>query len=196
MDGPAYFFHLKIDIGRGEEVLDWRFDIVLQTTVTMASRLNKNSNADEGAKGKKPTDPPTTVDAVTRGRWEPVSDTEDQRLGWGVVRLYRDAEETAGLYQVPTSNRKGPKSPSEIKDEDCTVLCILAVPSYLTPSDFLGFVGEKTRVAVSHFRMIRTERSNRYMVLMKFRHGKTAREWRSAWNGRSFDGMEVSPRTI
>jgi BRCA1-associated protein len=76
-------------------------------------------------------------------------------------------------------------------DEDCSILCILAVPSYLSPADFLGFVGEDTRDEVSHFRMIKTARANRYMVLMKFRNGKKAREWQREWNGKVFNSMEV-----
>ncbi|PLB54949.1 cytoplasmic Zn-finger protein [Aspergillus steynii IBT 23096] len=75
-------------------------------------------------------------------------------------------------------------------EEGCTTLCILAVPSYMSPSDFLGFVGESTMDDVSHFRMIRTARANRYMVLMKFRSGKRAREWQRDWNGKVFNSME------
>ena len=137
-----------------------------------------------------------------KGRYEP-SEIEDEELGWGIVRLYRDVEDTPGLYEdpLPTRTSKHSKSKAQalgkdhhepFRDEDCTTLCILAVPSYLTPSDFLGFVGEQTREEVSHFRMIRTERSNRYMVLMKFRNGRKAREWRKKWNGKVFNSMEVS----
>ena len=137
---------------------------------------------------------------ATKGRFD-ASSTEEEELGWGVVRLYKDGEETPSLYDEP-AHGKGSKSNKALvrkqdgekpafKDEDCTTLCILAVPSYLTPSDFLGFVGEKTREEVSHFRMIKTEKSNRYMVLMKFRNGRRAREWRKEWNGKAFDGLEV-----
>lgn len=138
---------------------------------------------------------------ATKGRYDPLEPPQEE-LGWGVIRLYRDAEETPGLYNAPEPHisskhgkhtlRKLHEAEVPFRDEDCTTLCILAVPSYLTPSDFLGFVGEKTRDEVSHFRMIRTDRGNRYMVLMKFRNGKKAREWRSMWDGKPFDGMEVS----
>ncbi|KAJ5651528.1 uncharacterized protein N7484_005251 [Penicillium longicatenatum] len=74
--------------------------------------------------------------------------------------------------------------------DECRTLCILAVPSYLSPSDFLGFVGEKMLDDVSHFRMIRTPRANRYMVLMKFRDGRTAIKWQKEWNGKVFNSME------
>ncbi|KAJ5661796.1 uncharacterized protein N7477_009412 [Penicillium maclennaniae] len=79
---------------------------------------------------------------------------------------------------------------ASVEEEDCTTLCILAVPSYLSPSDFLGFVGDKTRDSVSHFRMIRTPRANRYMVLLKFRSAKKAKEWQKEWNGKVFNSME------
>ncbi|KAL8703571.1 MAG: hypothetical protein Q9201_003244 [Fulgogasparrea decipioides] len=135
---------------------------------------------------------------ATKGRFEPI-DHDNEDVGWGVVRLFRDAKETPGLYDdASTSKSKGGRGSlrngdgveSRFRDDECTTLCILAVPSYLTPSDFLGFVGERTREEVSHFRMIKTERGNRYMVLMKFRSGKKAREWRRDWNGKAFDSME------
>lgn len=75
--------------------------------------------------------------------------------------------------------------------EDCKIACVLAVPTYLSFSDFLGFVGEQTRADVSHFRMIKTARANRYMVLMKFRSSRKAKEWQKDWNGTVFNSMEV-----
>jgi BRCA1-associated protein len=139
---------------------------------------------------------------AAKGKYIPL-DPKHTELGWGIVHLYRDAVETAGLYDengdTTVTMRPQPglttssDSPSLRKtdEEQCTTLCILAVPSYLTPSDFLGFVGEKTREMVSHFRMIRTDRANRYMVLMKFRSPKKARQWRKDWNGKVFTTTEV-----
>lgn len=181
---------------------DWRYDRIALQSINMAhvGGMKKNGNKDEphghinNGIGAGPGG------LATKGRYEPL-DLEQDDMGWGIVRLYRDAEETLGLYDDVSLNksskggrsslRKGDGEEPVFRDEDCTTLCILAVPSYLTPSDFLGFVGEKTRDEVSHFRMIRTERGNRYMVLMKFRSGKKAREWRKEWNGKAFDGMEA-----
>lgn len=137
----------------------------------------------------------------TKGRYEPLSQGASE-AEWGIVHLYRDAQETAGLQRESAGvssewwydgaqNRQSGKPFPPPKDEDCSTLCILAVPSYMTPADFLAFVGEETRNEVSHFRMIRTSRANRYMVLMKFRHGKRAREWQYEWNGKIFNSMEV-----
>ncbi|RMZ79461.1 hypothetical protein DV738_g3392, partial [Chaetothyriales sp. CBS 135597] len=135
-----------------------------------------------------------------KAKYEPVGRVEKNQAEWGIVHLYRDTEETPGLYKdsplhksdlwSDTAKRKSEHPHPPPRDEDCTSLCILAVPSYMTPSDFLAFVGEETRKCVTHFRMIRTERANRYMVLMKFKHGKTARAWQQEWNGKVFNAME------
>lgn len=187
---------------------DWRYDRIFVQVIDMAHMAAGTKQEGPRDGGRQITNRITVGPggSVTKGKFEQLN-LEEGDLGWGIIRLYRDNEETPGLYD-DDSIVKGPRSgrtrthqhnrhESPIQDEDCTTLCILAVPSYLTPSDFLGFVGEKTRNEVSHFRMIRTERSNRYMVLMKFRSGSKAREWRKEWNGRAFDGMEVhdySPR--
>ena len=181
---------------------DWRYDKILIQDITMASVTTPDKHEASTDKSRKIMNGISVGPGglATKGRYEPC-DPNQEELGWGVVRLYRDSEETSGLYDEPTTpkhskpgkslSRKEKNEQPAFRDEDCTTLCILAVPSYLTPSDFLGFVGEKTRDIVSHFRMIRTERGNRYMVLMKFRNGKNAREWRREWNGKAFDGMEV-----
>ncbi|KAF4151279.1 hypothetical protein CNMCM6069_004173 [Aspergillus lentulus] len=147
----------------------------------------------------------------TKGKYIPLDQQTPESI-WGIVHLYRDAEETPFLvgedyplelkgsaaaarqpYDQLGARQDAPAkghSPSLRGDEDCTTLCILAVPSYMSPSDFLGFVGEATMDEVSHFRMIRTARANRYMVLMKFRSGKKAKEWQKEWNGKVFNSME------
>ena len=142
----------------------------------------------------------STSGLQTRGHFVPI-DHEPAKAGWGIVHLYRDLDETSSLYihpppelwndgSAPHTNKHGSKPHPPPKDEDCTTLCILAVPSYLGPSDFLGWVGEDTRDEVSHFRMVRTGKQNRYMVLMKFRDGRKARAWQSEWNGKVFNSME------
>ena len=181
---------------------DWRYDKISTQTIRMAASIvpEKHDSKTERLGNITNGISAGTGGLATKGRYEPL-DPQENELGWGVVRLYRDVDETPSLYDEPVASKHTKASRNLSKkdlevtpnfsDEECTTLCILAVPSYLTPSDFLGFIGEKTRDEVSHIRMIRTERSNRYMVLMKFRSGKRAREWRRVWNGKAFDGMEV-----
>ncbi|KAJ5619734.1 BRCA1-associated 2 [Penicillium lagena] len=170
----------------------------------------------------------------TKGRYIPL-DQEIADSVWGIVHLYREAQETPYLtgneddypsylkgsaavarqpsdqqqrqsadgasskqpqtggsaggltaYPFPATSSSSAQSPGE----ECTTLCILAVPSYMSSSDFLGFVGEKTLDDVAHFRMIKTARANRYMVLMKFRNAHKAMVWQKEWNGKVFNSME------
>lgn len=181
---------------------DWRYDKISVHAIDMTrpTRADKHESAENVGSHLSNGLAIGPGGLATKGRYEPC-EPQEQNMGWGIVRLYRDAEETPGLYDDASTARMSKSARSSLsqqdqgqlpfRDEDCTTLCILAVPSYMTPPDFLGFVGEKTREDVSHFRMIRTDRSNRYMVLLKFRHGKKAREWRKEWNGKTFDGMEV-----
>ena len=185
--------------------VDYRYGRIMTSGVTTKSMVAPtaskpvSSSGEDGISSTKGIRG-TGSGLATKGRYEPLEDPEHE-VGWGLVRLFREGEETPGLYDdlehgkpskhTRTSYTGEGKGRPSFMDEDCTTLCILAVPSYLTPSDFLGFVGEKTREKVSHFRMIRTEKSNRYMVLMKFRHGKDARLWRREWNGASFDDVQV-----
>ncbi|KAL8638459.1 MAG: hypothetical protein Q9228_004391 [Teloschistes exilis] len=184
------------------QVHDWRLGQIRIQNIDMIATATASKRSSQGASTSHITNGIIAGHGglATKGRFEPISHDEED-VGWGVVRLYRDAEDTPGLYDDPASAksknvrgslRNGDGEEPRFRDEECTTLCILAVPSYLTPSDFLGFVGEKTRDEVSHFRMIRTEKGNRYMVLMKFRSGRRAREWRKEWNGKAFDSMEAS----
>lgn len=137
---------------------------------------------------------------ITKARFEEL-EGKNTEVGWGVVHLYRDGEETPGLNGVGGDAQSYGATTAgggtlgavkeEEKEEDCTTLCIPAVPSYLSPSDFLGFVGEKTREQVSHFRMVMTGRMNRYLVLMKFRDSGAARRWKAEWDGTVFNSVEV-----
>ncbi|RMD40022.1 hypothetical protein DV735_g5093, partial [Chaetothyriales sp. CBS 134920] len=174
---------------------DHRFDYIHIESADMAPKVEKK---EENIVGKGIGS--DISGQHMKAKYEPVARVEKSQAEWGIVHLYRDTEETPGLYKdsplhqsdlwSDTAKRRSEHPHPPPRDEDCTSLCILAVPSYMTPSDFLAFVGEDTRNSVTHFRMIRTERANRYMVLMKFRHGKTARAWQQEWNGKVFNAME------
>lgn len=202
-------------------IKDWRFGPV---RVESVDSMDMGSARPEHRRGESSTAQNGTNDElsppsgrVTKARYETL-EAKNTELGWGIVHLYRDGEETPGLgsgvevYSALSANDSttdgsntesntatglGPQANGENGGEDCTILCIPAVPSYLTPSDFLGFVGEKTREEVSHFRMVMTGRMNRYLVLMKFKDGGIAKKWRKEWDGKVFTSMEVCiPSTL
>ena len=83
---------------------------------------------------------------VTKGRFEQL-EGKNTEAGWGIVHLYRDGEETPGLngaVDVPTQSDSDvasgamaaedaeEKGKMEAEEEDCTTLCVPAVPTYLT----------------------------------------------------------------
>ncbi|KAI8175272.1 RING finger protein ETP1-like protein [Colletotrichum sp. SAR 10_65] len=126
---------------------------------------------------------PTFAGTSTKAKYVPL-ETKNTEVGWGVVHFYREEEETPELGL-------GPSEDDGVKEVDCTTLCIPAVPSYLTPGDFLGYVGEKWRNDISHYRMVMTARMNRYLVLLKFRNSERARKWQREFDGKVFNSMEA-----
>lgn len=169
---------------------DWRFGPISIDSIDM-------DLADGGGRsGAKNAAANKAVGGLhTRGLYTP-TDAKTTDVGWGVVHLYKDTQEGAGVDQERQlervrKSRRAEAGEGSFDVEQCTTLCILAVPSWMMPSDLLGFVGDQTRDSVSHFRLIRTGRANKYMVLMKFRQASKAREWYKDWNGRLFSAMEV-----
>ncbi|CCX31557.1 putative RING and UBP finger domain protein [Pyronema domesticum] len=170
---------------------DWRFDRVQVQSFDMAPASRQPTVP--GTLGVVSNTELTTSAAASKARFIPL-ESKDTEVGYGVVHLYRDSQETPGLYDPP-SGSKGEGKPkaldiNELTDEALTTIAVLAVPSYMTSFDFMGFVGEKTLDDISHIRMIRTGKTNRYMVLMKFRSKQGARKFVTEFNGKIFNTME------
>ena len=188
---------------------DWRAGVIYYEGFDMLSPPSDNSSKDGGSpRGSIRTGLSSIYPGLaTKARFEPSGKSQDE-LGYGIVRLFRDTEETPGLYDLLSSTKSSKNSKKQtakksdlvgggvtsqsktevtLSDQDFTTLCILTIPSWWDTARLMAFVGEKARDNVSHFRMIRTEPLGRYMLLMKFRNGKTARDWRKEWNGKVFD---------
>ena len=184
-------------------VKDWRFGAVSVEGVDMASadRRRGESSAAEDRPADVELGTPENLGRVTKARFEPVG-RKHTEVGWGIVHLYRDGEETFGLGAPPESDGEEKEKETlgegegegegEAEERDCTTICVPAVPSFFTPSDFMGWVGPKTRDQVSHFRMVMTGRANRYLVLMKFRDNEVAKKWKEEWDRKLFFDLEVS----
>ncbi|RPA72378.1 zf-UBP-domain-containing protein [Ascobolus immersus RN42] len=185
-----------------ERYLDARFGRLTLKSVDMVSANTSQQQARKGSVSVTTTnkDVPVAGPASTtttggvgmsvggfgvgapRAKFIPVENNETD-IGFGIVHLYRDNEPSAVLEGMA-------KETKEEEEEALKTVAILAVPSYMAPSDLLGFVGERTVEAVSHFRMIRTAKANRYMVLMKFREKDEARWFVDNFNGSVFNSME------
>lgn len=119
----------------------------------------------------------------------------------GILRLYKDTNEiTTGNIHIQSDkedettfaqkNDREREGAQVIHPDQGTAVCVLAVPSYMSPGDFLNFVGP-VRANVSHFRIIRDSVPNRFMVLIKFRTREATAEFYKRYNGKAFSSLEV-----
>lgn len=71
------------------------------------------------------------------------------------------------------------------------IVAILAVPNYMTASDFLGYIGlHSCEKDISHIRVIKTHEVNRNMVLIKFRMVERAQDFVDKYSGKVFNSMD------
>lgn len=188
--------------------VDWRLGSIDLSGIDM-EEPNNVEGGNGNIEGTAPR--PTRSKSFSRG----LEYLKGRFMGYGVIRLYKDSElvdengideiveEDDRLYEKPGPRNKSEGHQKKTKNNsldvskaaasisDNTVLAILAVPSYLAPYDFLGFIGYNARENISHFRMIRTAVANRYMVLMKFRSEDRAAQFYKDYNGKLFNSMEA-----
>lgn len=103
-------------------------------------------------------------------------------LGKGVVELYRE-------YEVEEASDGAPSA--SITDCDDTTVAIIAIPTYFTATDILGFIGESYLKHISHIRILKSDKPNRFLLLFKFREIIQAAAFQNRFNGKSFNLMEV-----
>ncbi|KAL7924623.1 zf-UBP domain-containing protein [Trichoderma austrokoningii] len=171
-------------------IQDWRFGRISIETVD-PSLIYERNMAGEGSKAAAtagpsaaPTLGPSFSGAGTATKAEFIEfEGKNTKVGWGVVHFYKEGEETPGLYNEDVEEEQARDT------QDCTTLCIPAVPAYMSPSDFLGFLGERWQGDISHCRMVMTSRMSRYLVLLKFRDSKRAKQWRQEYDGKIFNSM-------
>lgn len=207
--------HIESNLEKHSSV-DWRFGQIEISGLDMDS-LNKKPSKDIPAQAASseaaviprndlPVRPPRSKSFGLGSRPDLL---KARFMGYGVVRLYHDDSEfrhsttpeaRSSWDQTVSKNKILPISetsdPNQIPVSDTapeshTTLSILAVPSYLTFYDLIGFLGPNGRDNVSHIRMVRTAQPNRYMVLLRFRTPESAKEFYDEYNGKLFNSMEA-----
>ncbi|KAM7207505.1 hypothetical protein V8F20_002191 [Naviculisporaceae sp. PSN 640] len=134
------------------------------------------------------------VGSATKAQYIPL-EMKNTEAGWGIVHLYKESVESASIAESsarsaePGSSKAGANA-ANIEDEEGTMLCITSVPGYLSPTDFLNWVGDKWRGDVSHYRMVMTSSTYRYMVLMKLKSHDLAVAWHKEFAGKPFPGIQ------
>ncbi|KZV71577.1 zf-UBP-domain-containing protein [Peniophora sp. CONT] len=115
----------------------------------------------------------------------------------GIVRVFREASQRTPEEPRSPSAQNEPSEPPlasreillEGADVDGVTLGVLAVPAWMTASDFLTFVAP-AQEGMAHLRMIRDSQENRSIVLINFRTEEAAREFAEEYNGRAFNSLE------
>ncbi|KAF8075057.1 hypothetical protein FPV67DRAFT_1475860 [Lyophyllum atratum] len=102
----------------------------------------------------------------------------------GIVHIFRDAASKPSQEALESI-----ASTSNVHDSDGVMLGVLAVPSWMTPSDFLAFVAPAAE-GMAHLRLIRDCLPNRSMIVIKFFNPADAAEFIEAYNGKPFNSME------
>ncbi|KAI5963279.1 uncharacterized protein KGF55_003071 [Candida pseudojiufengensis] len=100
-------------------------------------------------------------------------------IGDGVIRLFREFYDDDKEEEFQKSTQG-----------DDTMLAILAIPTYFTATDLLGFIGESFISFISHIRILKSDKQNRFMVLIKFRDVLKAAQFKNQFDGKSFNSME------
>ncbi|KAG7443605.1 zf-UBP-domain-containing protein [Guyanagaster necrorhizus] len=108
--------------------------------------------------------------------------TGSTNLSEGIVHVFRESTKQPDEQDTPTFTNTN-------ADTDEIMLGVLAVPSWMTPSDFLAFVAPAAE-SISHLRMIRDSAPNRSIVIIKFLKREDATEFIEAYNGKPFNSME------
>ncbi|OMJ21105.1 RING finger protein ETP1-like protein [Smittium culicis] len=141
----------------------------------------------------------TTV--VPMGIFEIIpSDISEYELG--VLHLYRsNISSQSSKIEIDKNSLKNYHEPEakeyllqpgvSINDpsQNGKVISVLAVPAYMTPSDFVSYAGI-FRKKISQFRVIRNSSINNYMVIIKFKFSEDAKNFYNYFNGKSFSPLE------
>ncbi|KAF9480521.1 zf-UBP-domain-containing protein [Pholiota conissans] len=107
----------------------------------------------------------------------------------GTVHVFRDGSGKPTPEELEAKVEQMSLAERLDEDSDGIMLGVLAVPSWMTPSDFLDFVAPAVD-GISHLRIIRDFAPNRSIVILKFMNPADASEFIEAYNGKPFNSME------
>ncbi|KAF8141682.1 hypothetical protein EV363DRAFT_1413029 [Boletus edulis] len=161
----AIFNPAHKDYRFGPIQLDW---IDFENMSVYAGKTNQNVRG------------PATATFVPHTR----SKSGSTNLPEGVVHVYRDSDRQLEADKLPSS-----PSARGVDVDDGVTLGVLAVPAWMTPSDFLAFVAPAAE-GMAHLRLVRDSVPNRSMALIRFRRPEEATEFVEAYNGKPFNSMD------
>ncbi|KAI0084471.1 BRCA1-associated protein 2-domain-containing protein [Irpex rosettiformis] len=153
-------------------------------------------SAKKGAVGKEKETAKRGGPAIASFSTTTRSKSGTANLPEGIVHIYRELPHQTYSSVVSTSHppilppiAQSGGNDKKKAESDGVLMAVLAVPSWMTPADFLAFVAPAAE-GMAHLRMIRDSTPNRSMVVVKFRNASDAAEFAEAYNGKQFNSME------
>lgn len=165
-------YHIVIEIPEPQDnhtLLDYRYSAIEITAIDTSSENRPN---------------------MVKNDIEPL---KARFLGDGNIRLYREFEEdetSLELLSPISSASPEPSTDSNATEGDDTMVSIIAVPTYFTATDLLGFIGDSYMRYITHLRILKSEKPNRFLVLIKFNDILKTAEFQLKYNGKPFNSME------
>ncbi|KAI8973729.1 hypothetical protein BDF20DRAFT_837646 [Mycotypha africana] len=111
---------------------------------------------------------------------------DDTNLGDGIVYLYRGAEPLTVASEPRSDTFEEELLMSTITESSNRVICVLAVPAYMTHKDTMNFFKDVD----AQFHFIHDGFVNRYMALLKFTNLVEAFKCYQKYNGRRYNMTE------
>ncbi|RXW23886.1 hypothetical protein EST38_g1945 [Candolleomyces aberdarensis] len=108
-------------------------------------------------------------------------------LSEGIVHIFRESTSKPSLEELEIQTKSLTLNGDNA--EDGVIMAVLAVPAWMTPSDFLSFVAPVAD-GIVHLRIIRDFAPNRSIALIKFSGPAGASEFATEYNGKPFNSME------
>ncbi|ORX66622.1 BRAP2-domain-containing protein [Linderina pennispora] len=95
----------------------------------------------------------------------------------------------SAVFEASGSSSHGSSTPVSTRANRPRVLAVLAVPGYMTPTDFLSFVAP-FQSRIEHLRVLRDRSPNHYMILIRLTAAADADEFYMYYNGKTFSPLE------
>ncbi|EAU90587.2 BRCA1-associated protein [Coprinopsis cinerea okayama7 len=172
---PGPSANTSSDYRLGRVSVDW---MDFEQTASSSSSVSR-----ERQFGRGPRPAEGTFVPVTRHK------SGTTNLPEGVVHIFREVENKLPLEELEAKTNALHLDTEPPPEEDGVMLAVLAVPSWMTPSDFLTFVGPVAE-DLAHLRIIRDYAPNRSIALLKFVSAAIASEFAAEYNGKPFNSME------
>lgn len=106
----------------------------------------------------------------------------------GIIHLYIHRDDRPVVNGPEVNVPTLPKKRTQL-------VCVLRVPSYLSPSEFAAFTGAYHK-EISHMRIITTTSKEHYTVIIKMKTQQSADEFYLEFNKKPFSSMEPTACTV